>query len=439
MTISEELLNLGYDYGTLGGPRFSTTVVVDGQGQEQRAINWTQPLGRWQIGNRVVNREELDYFLDFHSDRKGAFEGFRFKDWSDYSFNNEIAVGDGVTTEFQLIKVYSVGSYSVSRPITKPRTGVVVKVDGEIIEIALDTITGLISFSSPPALDAIIEAAGDFDVPVRFEQDSIQFRFFAADSITGEAFFELSNLSVVEIRQFTEIPFEELPTLSHTIDLGYDYETLGGPGFLTKILSNRAGAEKRISQWTASKRRFQLGDRTLNKEELSYFLSLFRICRGAALSFQFKDWQTEQVITVRFETDEIAVRFDAANSDEVIFYLSGLPVVETSLRYGTLITSVTSTFEDAVERFPPNGIYPFTIEAPEELDEYPDIQIRAYLTSAQWDNRSQLGLFANDTLGTYGGNFFIGIGKTFTAVVVQDSLGPCYFTGTIRWEAWTIS
>jgi len=242
------------------------------------------------------------------------------------------------------------------------------------------------------------------------------------------------------------LPLDSVPSaLSHTLNIGYDYDTIGGPSFNTGISANNGGFESRVNNWDIPRKKFQVGDRTVTRSELEYMLSLFRICRGNAVEFQFKDWQNEQEIKARFDSEEISFRFDAMDvqTGEAIFYLSGLPIVQTGANYAELLFSTTSTFEDTVPENHPftGGIYPFPIIAPNSLDEFSDVQVRAYLISAQWDNRAVLGLFYNDTLGTMSGNYFLGIGKIFTAIVINDSNeggNPCYFTGTIRWEAWRL-
>ena len=444
MSFSETRFNLGYDLGTMGGPTFQNTALIHGGGKEQRIINGSQPLGRWQLGDRALTRSELDYFLEFHANRKGSYQGFRFKDWSDYKINQAIGVGDNSKTQFPLYKTYTVESYSVKRRITKPvSSGFKVFLNGteQTSGVTVNTATGLITFSDSPDTGVEVSVSGTFDVPVRFEQDEITFRFLATD--TDKAIFALEKLSIIEIRVEDDhaLPLDFVPTeLDLTINLGYDLGTIGGPSFSTGIVTNSGRYESQIINWNRSKRRFNVGDRTLKRSELDYFIALFRICKGSSIPFKFKDWQTELEIPARFEADSISFRFDAQDqSGEAIFYLSGLPIVQTRSVFSELLFTTTSTFEDTIaESNPPNGIYPFPITAPSSLDNYSDDQIRAYLIGAQWDNRAVLGLFSRDTLGTFSGSDFIGVGKTFNPVIIQDSLGPCYFLGTIRWEAWRL-
>ena len=202
MTFTETRLDLGYDFGTAGGPQFNTTVIELGSGYEQRNSNWSEARSKWQIGDRIYSRNELNYLLNFCRAIRGRAIGFRFKDWSDYQGTNElIGVGNGVLTQFQLKKTYAINDISSTRNIKKPVAGkTTISVAGTpvISGWSVDATTGIITFASPPTGN--ITASFEFDVPSRFEQDEINHRFDAADPSTGEALFYISSLSIIEIK-----------------------------------------------------------------------------------------------------------------------------------------------------------------------------------------------------------------------------------------------
>ena len=202
MTFTETRLDLGYDFGTVGGPQFNTTIIVLGSGYEQRNSNWSEARSKWQIGDRIYSRSELNYLINFFRGVRGAATGFRFKDWSDYQgINQLIGVGNGGEREFQLQKTYTINDQSSTRKIKKPVSGkTTISVSGTpvIRDVSVDTTTGIVTFASPPIGN--ITASFEFDVPVRFEQDKFDHRFDAADPSTGEALFYVSTLSVVEIK-----------------------------------------------------------------------------------------------------------------------------------------------------------------------------------------------------------------------------------------------
>lgn len=166
-------------YGSSGGPEYSTDIVMTHGGYEQRNVNWAEARARYNVAHGVKTQTQLDTLLAFFRARKGKAYGFRFKDWTDFSAVGQvIAVGDGVETQFPLIKTYSSGSVTETRMITKPVSGAVsVFVDAveqvENTDYTLDYLTGIITFASAPANSTSITADFEFDVPVRFDTDRL--------------------------------------------------------------------------------------------------------------------------------------------------------------------------------------------------------------------------------------------------------------------------
>lgn len=158
----EERLDLGYDYGAVGGPQYSTLVVVLGSGHERRQRRWADSRGQWQIGSRNITRAKLDYLLDFFRARGGRVEGFRFRDWSDYEAIDEpLSDADGTPTA-QLIKTYTSAGVDEVRTIHKPVAGTVsLSSGGAPVAIAsVDTTTGVVTLT-PLATAAITGIAQD--------------------------------------------------------------------------------------------------------------------------------------------------------------------------------------------------------------------------------------------------------------------------------------
>jgi len=124
--------------------------------------------------------------------------GFRFKDWSDYKVESvQIGVGDDSTTEFQLVKIYSSGPVAVSRDITKPVAGSVDIYVDSILQssgVSVDTATGIVTFTTPPAMDEVITADFEFDVPVRFDTDEMAVSMDSFDAGNW------SSIPLIEVR-----------------------------------------------------------------------------------------------------------------------------------------------------------------------------------------------------------------------------------------------
>jgi len=325
MTFLEQRLELGLNYGASYGPRFNTAIATSANGIEQRRAIWSQPLITIQLGDRRVNQTELDYLLAFHASVKGAFAGFRIRDWSDYKSGwQPIGTGNGTLQSWQLVKRYTVGTVTVTRAIAKPIDGTLkVFLDGDEVLTgwSCDYNQGILYTE----LTGPIAATFDFDVPVRFEQDKIDFIYEAG---TGtRKLFTLAPLTCVELRLEPAIypTLDVLPSgINEVFDLGYDFGTLGGPSFNTAIATNAAEFESRKSYWPNAKGSWDIGDRALIRSELDYFIALFRCARGMAVPFFYKDWQDETTKLVRFAEDRISFRFDAyRSSDEVVIFNLG--------------------------------------------------------------------------------------------------------------------
>src|SRR5579864_9177684 len=113
-------------YGSVGGPQYSTDIVITQSGYEQRNANWSQARACYNVAHGVKTQTQLDTLIAFFRSRKGRADGFRFKDWTDYNVTGQaIGTGDGTTAIFQLIKTYVSGSTSEQRVISKPVIGTV--------------------------------------------------------------------------------------------------------------------------------------------------------------------------------------------------------------------------------------------------------------------------------------------------------------------------
>jgi uncharacterized protein (TIGR02217 family) len=330
-----EILDLGVDYGTIATLVAKTTIIAKGNGLEQRNSDWNQCLLRFQIGERTLTNDEISYLQDFHIARKGRLEVFLFKDWSDYQFNNQIGTSNGVLVQFPLLKSYSVENATAKRFIRWPKASTIriFRIAGtpEVtteLTTGWSIVNGVVVFSTAPAAGKIV-AKGEFFVPVRFEQDGVNFKFQAIDRFTDQKLFSLESLTLAEIREDNPLSPDSSPaTLKHTFDLGFDLETMGGRSFNTQVTTLDSGFEFRRQNWTSPKGTWEIGSRTLLRKELDYLISLFRVSRGRCGSFFYLDYASTNTYRVRFAEDAISFRFDAyeQNSQDVIFNLSGVGI-----------------------------------------------------------------------------------------------------------------
>lgn len=164
-------------FGSAGGPEYSTDIVITQGGYEQRNVNWSQARARYNVAHGVKTQAQLDALIAFFRARKGRADGFRFKDWTDFqAAGQNIGTGNGSATVFQLKKLYTNGSVTETRLITKPVAGTIAVYKDGVLQsgtYTANTANGQITFSAAPANGVAITADFQFDVPARFDTDRL--------------------------------------------------------------------------------------------------------------------------------------------------------------------------------------------------------------------------------------------------------------------------
>jgi uncharacterized protein (TIGR02217 family) len=184
-------------------PAFSTAIVETAGGAEQRNADWADARMRFDAGPGVRGEVELQALIAFFRARRGAAKGFRFRDPFDDSSNGMtgapgaadqlIGTGDGVRTDFALVKDYEGQERRITRPVP---ASVRLSVDGmERIGGWMLGEKGVVSFEAAPAAGAAVRAGFRFDVPVRFAEDRLQVS--RATYLAGEA----ASVPLVEVRE----------------------------------------------------------------------------------------------------------------------------------------------------------------------------------------------------------------------------------------------
>lgn len=203
-----------------GGPMFNTGVITAASGFEQRNQWWSMPRRKWDIANSALDEAEKDAVISFFHVAAGKANGFRKRDWTDFELTRGlIGTGNGVTTAFQLKKTYTVGGQSVTVNIRKPVTASVVDYQNVAQENTVkiytgsplaemtsgwtvDHTTGIVTFSSAPGGGAAIYADCDFDIPVRFDTDSIECTIIEnrLPGFREDAIYTFSSIPLLEVR-----------------------------------------------------------------------------------------------------------------------------------------------------------------------------------------------------------------------------------------------
>jgi len=176
--------------GATGGPERRTDVVVLGSGHEERNARWADSRRNYNAGYGVRSVDDLHTIVEFFEERRGQLYGFRWKDHADYKSGTPgstvnasdqlIALGDGTTDTFQLVKTYGAVFAPYRREIRKPVAGsVLIAVDGvpqaDGTDVSIDAATGEMTFAQGqiPPQGASITAGFEFDTPVRFASDRL--------------------------------------------------------------------------------------------------------------------------------------------------------------------------------------------------------------------------------------------------------------------------
>ena len=187
MSFDETRLPLRVGFGSSGGPQFSTEIITIDGGFERRNQNWAAARRRYDAATGLRTAADIATLTAFFHARAGRARGFRLKDWADFTSapdnvgattatDQTIGTGTGALTTFALSKTYTSGAVSHVRTITKPVAGTVKISINNVTQLtgwSVNTATGVITFGTPPANGAVIKAGFEFDVPVRFDTDTL--------------------------------------------------------------------------------------------------------------------------------------------------------------------------------------------------------------------------------------------------------------------------
>ncbi len=205
MAFTENQFPPEINQGSGGGPMFNTEIATTTSGYETRNKKWSQARHKYNVSMGVRGAVDFEELKNFYMAMNGRANGFRFKDWGDYksgsvldsvtNLDQVIGTGDGVNKVFQVVKTYTDG-LAYTRTIKKLVTGtLIVAVDGvATAAYTVDITTGIITFTTAP-LDTLVVTAGyEFDVPCRFDTDSMQ-------TIYSNFLIFDTELSAIEIRE----------------------------------------------------------------------------------------------------------------------------------------------------------------------------------------------------------------------------------------------
>ena len=194
--------------GARGGPERRTQIVELASGDEERNASWANSRRRYDVAYGIRRADDLAAVVAFFEARNGRRHGFRYRDWADYksappsqaitATDQQIGTGTGSLQTFQLEKRYTSGAQTWVRTITKPVAGTIRVALGMVEQMSgwtVDTTTGVVTFTTAPAGGVAVRAGFEFDVPVRFDSDSLDV------TLDFERLGSITSIPLLEIRK----------------------------------------------------------------------------------------------------------------------------------------------------------------------------------------------------------------------------------------------
>jgi len=143
----------------------------------------------------TVANPDYDTLQAFILQIQGSYDTFLFTDWADNSVtDSNFGTGNAVKTQFQLMRTFGAGGFTVSEPVQNVNAITNLKVNGVAqtnpANYTIDA-NGLVTFVAAPGNGLAITWTGTFYYRCRLEQDDTEINNNAL------GFWDLSTLSFV--------------------------------------------------------------------------------------------------------------------------------------------------------------------------------------------------------------------------------------------------
>ena len=214
MAFNEVQFPTSISYGSTFTVSRNAQVVKLPSGAREATARWNRVLRTYDVQNGIRSLADLHTIRNFYIMRGGPLNGFRLKDWTDFTTSashvgapaaTDVLIGTGDASEksFQLKKIYKDDVVAnEDRPITKPVSGTVVAAINDVVTTAftVNTVTGVITFTSAPGDGLSVKAGFEFDVPVVFGSEleaglELDYTAFEAGSIPSIPIAEIPDPS----------------------------------------------------------------------------------------------------------------------------------------------------------------------------------------------------------------------------------------------------
>ena len=121
---------------------------------------------------------------------------------------------------------------------------------------------------------------------------------------------------------------------------------VGGPRFLTDVITTTDGREQRNINWLKPRNYYEISPSINCQEDLDTVIAFFRIHKGKALAFRFKDWTDYRV------TDQILNKQSLSNNRyQLVKEYSNFNFTDVRIITKPVINTVCITIDDKPVQF----------------------------------------------------------------------------------------
>lgn len=176
-------------------PSFSTSIVQTNSGREIRSADHAEQISKYMIKDCKLSLQQFEIFNGFFKARQGRKFSFLLHDLADYRVDNQLLekTSHQTKTGYFLYKLYQDELVPIRKYITHPKDGTLkIFIDGNVIDGGFIFKDNEIQFQIQAPEDQIY-VSFDFDIEVRFNQDSFDYSFADDGSVS------LSNIELIEV------------------------------------------------------------------------------------------------------------------------------------------------------------------------------------------------------------------------------------------------
>ncbi|GHH09387.1 hypothetical protein GCM10008023_06010 [Sphingomonas glacialis] len=158
---------------------WSTAITTASNGRERRRSLWSYPKWSFKVSYEVLRdrptQRDVDRLVTFFNIQAGRRLNFTFYDPGDNTVEaQQFGTGDGVTTQFQLIRSKTFAGEPFDEPVRAVVGEPMILLNGAVVALSSTSInTGLVTFATPPATGATLTWSGQFLFLCRFDQDDL--------------------------------------------------------------------------------------------------------------------------------------------------------------------------------------------------------------------------------------------------------------------------